>query len=425
MQRISFDPLDSADIAQLTVAKKIVARHLPPTIANLYADPTLHSTQIEWSSDREGQPSHYRELAPVDQQKLLERFHQYQLSIKHLADELEKQGKTDDADAVRAILTHSDPDHLYSVGGLPVITRWRLNPVSAPADTNTILAPDSPAPPVAPAAPAMAQMPPPGRRIPWWLLFLLLLAFLAGLLYWFWWLPKHPFGDLTCIPRPADTTEKPEFVVIFDTSGSMNLNADISLEDEIWVTNFKPGPVWGKEKLKLEEKFRRLHAEPVRMTIATNTFAQVLQRVPTDTPINLITYATCPVGPIDNGAFDAASRPALINAIRGLEADGGTPLAASLRLAASKVDGVNRPAHVLVFVDGMDMCREDQCAVAQEIARAKPRLKFNVLDITGRGLSNCIAKSSGGRVYNVQNRRQTELMLRHAIGEITDEGYCK
>ncbi|KAG1250706.1 hypothetical protein G6F65_018634 [Rhizopus arrhizus] len=93
-----------------------------------------------------------------------------------------------------------------------------------------------------------------------------------------------------------------------------------------------------------------------------------------------------------------------MSALRALTPFDGTPVAASLRLAADMVDGVDRDAVIVMFVDGEDGCEQNQCAVAREIAKKKPRLKVNIVDLTGANLSSCIAKSTGGKFASAQRQ---------------------
>lgn len=450
MQRLSRGEYSGADLAPLTNAKRIIARHFPPVIADLYADPQLSGDHVEWISSREGLPVRFNELDKTAQQKLLDRVHQHQLAIRHLADELERKGEFSDAETVRNSVGSPDTDNLFSVGNEPVMTHWRIQPLPTTKATPAFEtpAPARPSPPpealatkVVPPAPeradaepkpAVVKPPPETRRMPWWLLLLPLLLLLA-LLYWFWWLPRQAMlgpGGMACIPKPT-ISETSDFVVVFDTSGSMKINVNATPEDEEWlmkVTNdnsFRRVFMDPEEKKAEDARKEALLKEPTRMTVSKKALTEIIQKVPDQVPVGLVTYTQCNRPQQTHGFFNAGQRTALTQAIQNLSPEGATPLAASLKAAASMVDGVNKDAQIVIFVDGTDGCKMDQCLVAQQLKQEKPRLRFHVLDLTGSQLSNCIAENTGGRVYNPKNSKQITTMLTQAMGEVTGEAYCK
>ena len=71
------------------------------------------------------------------------------------------------------------------------------------------------------------------------------------------------------------------------------------------------------------------------------------------------------------------------------EEDSGTPLYSGLQQAAAMVDGKNRDAFILIISDGEDNCQSgDVCSLARQIAKQKPRLRINVVDIGGAQAAN-------------------------------------
>ncbi|KAG1372587.1 hypothetical protein G6F59_018575 [Rhizopus arrhizus] len=89
------------------------------------------------------------------------------------------------------------------------------------------------------------------------------------------------------------------------------------------------------------------------------------------------------------------------------------------------VDGVDRDAVIVMFVDGEDGCEQNQCAVAREIAKKKPRLKVNIVDLTGANLSSCIAKSTGGKVFSSQDIKAIPVLLQKASSQALKDRMCK
>ncbi|MGV2836799.1 vWA domain-containing protein, partial [Pseudomonas shirazensis] len=119
-----------------------------------------------------------------------------------------------------------------------------------------------------------------------------------------------------------------------------------------------------------------------------------------------------------------AQRPALISGIEGLVPNDGTALSASLDLAAKSMNGRDRDGVIVMFVDGADGCGEDVCAVAQRIAQEQPRLRVNLVNISNNSLANCIADSTGGRVYSGDNAVQVAAALKQASQEVSSSNNC-
>lgn len=55
----------------------------------------------------------------------------------------------------------------------------------------------------------------------------------------------------------------------------------------------------------------------------------------------------------------------------------------------------------------------------------KPKMKINVVDITGDGASNCLARATGGRVLTPQSGMAFEQMLKQATKEAQKPAHCK
>ncbi|MDC8803461.1 SrfA family protein [Halomonas pacifica] len=130
------------------------------------------------------------------------------------------------------------------------------------------------------------------------------------------------------------------------------------------------------------------------------------------------------MAPRVHGMFAADERPHLMQGVNELIADDGPPLGDSLLRAAQLVDGQERDAVILAFIDGVDGCGRDQCAIAREIARQQPRLRINVMDISNSGQSDCIAEATGGRVFGSQDADAVSDMLKDAGREALNASYC-
>ncbi|WP_457793000.1 hypothetical protein [Pseudomonas syringae] len=415
MQRITIDTTSHPAELLNTLENKVALqrRHFPPSVSSLFAIPRAGADgALQWWSELGGQPLPYNSLDPVAQQALLARYTQRQQAIVQLADELQARNKADEANNLRTLVGAPALDNLYSLNQEPVVIRWGLAP---------------PAPPVTPVAatatpPAATRASPPSRR--WWLRipFLLLLLPLLLILLWLLWawrggvwimFKPAPMGNYSCTAGAP----VPDFAVVLDTSGSMNLNINTSSEDEAWMAQ-----VGGALPDDNPRKARVL-TEPTRLTVAKQAFAAMIGQLHPDIDTRLITFQGCE-GTVDQGVFRRDARQQLLAGVGQLSADRGTPLAASLAKAASLVDGRLKDALVVMFVDGEDGCGQNACEVSARIAREQPRLRVNVVNISESKLSNCIADNTGGRVYAAREVGEVQKMLREAMEEVAATPAC-
>ncbi len=79
---------------------------------------------------------------------------------------------------------------------------------------------------------------------------------------------------------------------------------------------------------------------------------------------------------------------------------------------------------MLVVSDGEESCGQDPCAVATELARTKPHLKINVVDILGTGAGNCLAEATGGEVFTASNVEELSRMTRKAAQDVLPPSHC-
>ena len=410
MQRVTRDSATYPQqaLSALDAKVELIRRHFPPSVASLYATPrTGNDRSLQWWSELAGQPHPYAELNTDQQRRLLEKYQQRQHAIGHLADELQSRGQSDTATSLRSLIGAPDLANLYSLNDEPLVVRWGLPP-----------------PPVVPAAPSLPPQPTPAPRktwrLPlWWLLLPLLLLMLLWLL-WFWrgyllhLINPTPMTSYACQPEGA---RAPDFAVVLDTSGSMNLNIDASAEDERWINTL------GGNLPDSNPRRARVLSEPTRLSVAKQAFSGMLDNLHPAIDTRLITFDGC-YNQIDQGLFNQSQRAQLKRGVQQLGANDGTPLASSLELAASQVDGRLHDALIVMFVDGEDGCERNACAVSRSIARQQPRLRVNVVNISDSELSNCIAENTGGRVYTARNAAEVESMLRDASEEVSANPGC-
>lgn len=424
MQRILRDDGHApVDLQQPARVQGLIHRYCPPSIGNLFAIPRRgRADGLEWWTELPGQPRPFDELTAAEQADLQKQLSQRLLALRNLITELERRGDSAAAE-LRELPTTAAPDTLYSVGGEPLLIRWLPNVPSAESGP-------TPAPVAAsPRAPAPTPPPSTHTRRRWVLP--LLIPLLGGLALLGLWLGLNYYERFS-LPRAQDQGEveplacrdanspPPEFVTIFDTSGSMNLHISATHEDEEWYFGM---PDFLRVMRALDPRIQRLNASPSRLDVAKAAFTDLVQAIDPAVDIGLVTYRGCEV-PVVQGRFTADQRPTLVDGVRNLVAHDGTPLAASLQKAASMVDGKERDAVILAFVDGADGCGRNQCAVARDIARQQPRLRVNVVDISNSGLSDCIAEQTGGRVFGSRDAADISDMLKDAGRETLSAAHC-
>lgn len=407
MQRVIRDATPTrSDLTGLVETVAIITKHFPPSIAQLYAIPRDGSNGArEWWTELTGQPQPFRELNAEQQASVLNGYEQRQDAIRQLAAELQQRGQTHDASALQRLIGPPDLDTLYSVNGHPLLVRWG-EPFTA-----------------ATSVPAPIPVAKVRRRwiwLPWLLLPLLgLLALLAAL--WFgWpylqrWFDTEPAKPFACSKDPK--MQPPELSVVLDTSGSMQLSVDATLEDEQWFFENQKNPTADPVRMA------KITHGPLRMEVAKHSLTQMVNDLHPAIDMRIVTFDGCRA-PVDHGEFNLAQRPALIQGIQGLVADDGTALSASLETAASTMNGRDRGGVIVMFVDGADGCGRNVCEVAQRIAQEQPRLKVNLINISNNSLADCIADRTGGQVYSANNASQLAVALEQASQDVSANANC-
>ena len=224
--------------------------------------------------------------------------------------------------------------------------------------------------------------------------------------------------------RPAALA--PEMIVVFDSSGSMMVNINASRQEEQWVfANLNRGPLALQFMSPQErQKLEYLTRQPTRMVTAQQATIDVLQRLPSDVSSGLVVVDACPAAR-NMGRYAPSQRGQMINQLRGLRPHQGTPLADGILEAGRLVDGVNKESTILLVSDGGESCGGDPCMVAQNLARQKPHLKINVVDIGGSGAAACVAQATGGKVYSVSNISELNAGINRAAQDALGPSTCK
>lgn len=233
--------------------------------------------------------------------------------------------------------------------------------------------------------------------------------------------PKQP-PQKVCKPKykPGET---PQMVMIFDNSGSMFFTMQESSQT---IDAFiQRAETYGAS----DEEIQYMQRLPNRLSTAKKASTNIINSIGKNVDIGLVSLRTCPAA-TNHGFYSPGKRNALkakIQAMTPAEGDSsGTPLYNGLQVASSMVDGVKRDAFILILSDGKDNCNTpDICGLANQIAKQKPRLKVNVVDIGGARAANCVASATGGKVFTANNQKQVVSMVNQAIKPMTKTDECE
>lgn len=345
MQRFLRDPRGNMSEASLAGTYgepiELIRKHFAPGVAAAYAMPRLGADGVlEWWTSQQGAVTQYAALSADAQQALLRAYDAHVATLGGLAEAMRARGMADHALRIEALRTPPDPDKLYSVDGRLLM---RLHE--------------------APPAPPAAAEPPVKSVAPWrWLAAgaLLVLAMLLAAAWW--WMGQAPAPVVAAVPAPKPPPE----------------------EEPV------PDSEWPAELVLVLETASRMQAAPpktggpARLAIGRHEIQRIVDRLPAVTNTQLVTFPALRCGtPLRQGVFQAENRAKLLEAVKSTQGAGKAALAEGLRAAAASVDGVKRDALVFMFLGGSDECGQDICAVAAQLVQEKPRLRINILDLSG------------------------------------------
>ncbi|EPN5805414.1 tellurite resistance domain protein [Yersinia enterocolitica] len=233
MQRLTRSaPIDNSTLATYEETVAIIHRHLPPSLALLYATARRSAEgNLEWWTERQGLATPQSALSDTEQLKIQSKRQLYQDTVAGLIEQLKARGDAKSAQALQTLLTHSQELTCYSVGGEPVLINWAIPVQESPA--------------------TVAVAPWQRRFLPWLLLLLLLLLALA----WWWF---------TCHNRPVAVlpvqSEKPSAMTNTSPKNTQLTqdNPSINLEKRKDFGRIKVNLTWQQGQ----------HKEPVDLDIA-------------------------------------------------------------------------------------------------------------------------------------------------------------
>jgi Ca-activated chloride channel family protein len=117
----------------------------------------------------------------------------------------------------------------------------------------------------------------------------------------------------------------------------------------------------------------------------------------------------------------------MLDAIRGINPRGRTPLTRSVELAADALDYRNKPATVVLLTDGEETCGGDPCRSAKALKAAAKDLTIHVIGYREQGgyfAARCMADQTGGKYESVKTEEELIEALRKTLGcpFITERG---
>jgi hypothetical protein len=212
--------------------------------------------------------------------------------------------------------------------------------------------------------------------------------------------------------------------MVFDASASMDRPIAESAALSAVRQGLQLGGLPGAALGVLIEQAARGAGGPRRIEAAKDAAGRIVRSLPGDVDVGLVLVEDCPAAR-SVGFFTPAQRGSLVRGINGIHPVGGTPLAAGIERAAGMVDGVRKPAVMVILSDGKESCHRNPCAVARQVARRKPLLTINVVDITGTGAGDCAARATGGKVYTANNAQEVRAMMQRATQEVQGPPECR
>ena len=216
-----------------------------------------------------------------------------------------------------------------------------------------------------------------------------------------------------CSPYLDDVpTER--IVFVLDSSASMN-NVD--------GASGYANTLFERLQELLKETSPSIRIGESRIELAKKALASITETLPDQTEIGLVAFQDCDQI-VQSGITPVSQSTILEDIIWPLQPVGGTPLGASILIAAEAIERRgwgDEEASIVVITDGEESCHDEgqhyPCQVARELNQRFPKLRINVIDITGSQSSNCLAEQTGGFLFTAHNTEGLIGVLRQASGQ--------
>ena len=232
-----------------------------------------------------------------------------------------------------------------------------------------------------------------------------------------------------------------EVALVMDGSGSMEYSVDVPVEMEARhlalnerLSQISPNDFFAmlnalqlqQEYDQLDQRLRRFPGRS-RIDVARQVMVDTTQQAPDELGMNLTVFGAC--NDIRTNRYGPAQRPQLVNRIRRVEPQAGTPLASAMRQAAQSLELGDDPSdavNMVLITDGADSCGGDPCQAARQLKQQKPGLIVNVIDMSQTDKLRCVADITGGsyqRHRGADTQQLTEA-LKEASG-YSGSGQCR
>ena len=89
----------------------------------------------------------------------------------------------------------------------------------------------------------------------------------------------------------------------------------------------------------------------------------------------------------------------------------GTPIYEGIEKALTLLDGKKREALIVLITEGNGDCTERKiCALMENVAKERPKLKVNIVSINSPwNATDCLAKATGGQIFDHDMTSQEKL----------------
>ncbi|MBT6139448.1 MAG: VWA domain-containing protein [Rhodospirillaceae bacterium] len=183
-------------------------------------------------------------------------------------------------------------------------------------------------------------------------------------------------------------------IFIVDGSVSMGLHASIPLGLEAALDARIDA---GDDNARQEYRAWMAKPGPKRLDVAKMAFMATVPMIEESTKVGAVTFRDCDevraVGPVP-----ADERSTLVGAITGLTVrrGGDTAIARALLATTSMLSPAG--GHVILITDGGETCGGSPCEIAAGMKIRFPSLVIDVIDLSGKSNTACVADLTGGRV---------------------------
>lgn len=233
-----------------------------------------------------------------------------------------------------------------------------------------------------------------------------------------------PPAQAKACPAPRQPWEAPEVVFALDASGSMGFPYGLSDQEEASIlAGLRRGD---PSAVARAQQIYGTRPGDRRIDHAKGAMNTAVDRLPGDVDAGLVVFGEC--RSTDNfHFFKPGERGRLKGIVQGIQPRQGTPLARGIERAANMMEAGDpkRPAVIVVLSDGHDSCGGDPCATARALKQRKPGLVINVVQVTNGESASCLARETGGKVFNAREAGGVLPAVQKATGQAPVPAECR